>query len=137
MLTIVCVLSLLFSCKDGANKSVEVNQMEKVMAIHDEVMPKMGKLGKLVAELKPKVDSTEMGLQYGDAMKDLQDSHESMMSWMQNFGKRFDHDEIMNGKKLTAQKAEWLNEEEESVKALREQINSSIKKAELLLEKAN
>ena len=134
ILTVV-VLSLLVSCKENTKTTPETNQMETVMAIHDEVMPKMGRLGKLVGELKPKVDSTEMGLQYGAAMSDLQDAHESMMTWMRDFGERFDHDEIMNGKELTAQKKEWLNEEEEKVKALREQINSSIKKAESLLNK--
>lgn len=107
--------------------------MEQVMAIHDEVMPKMGKLGKLVGELKSKVDSTEAGQQYETAMKDLQAANESMMNWMMNFGERFDSDEILNGKELTAQKKEWLNEEEEKVKALQQQINSSIAAAEEIL----
>jgi len=103
------------------------------MAIHDEVMPKMGKLGRMVGELKAKVDTTEAGMAYEKAMRDLQDSHKAMMDWMQGFGDRFDSDEILNGKGLTEQKQEWLNEEEEKVKALREQINSSIEKAENLL----
>ena len=105
------------------------------MAIHDEVMPKMGKLGKLVAELKNKVDTTETGQQYEAAMKDLQAAHKSMMDWMREFGERFDSDEILNGKELTPKKQEWLDEEEEKVKALREQINSSIEHAEELLKK--
>ncbi|MEM9078722.1 MAG: hypothetical protein AAGC43_16900 [Bacteroidota bacterium] len=107
--------------------------MEKVMTIHDEVMPKMGKLGRLVGELKEKVDSTETGKQYESAMKDLQDANMAMMDWMKNFGDRFDSDEILEGKTLTSQKKEWLKEEEIKVKALKEQINSSIAKAEALL----
>jgi len=107
--------------------------MELVMQIHDEVMPKMGTLGKLVGELNPKIDSTEVGQKYEAAVKDLQESHKSMMTWMRGFGERFDSDEILNGKRLTPQKQEWLNDEEEKVKALREQINSSIEKAENLL----
>lgn len=103
------------------------------MAIHDEVMPKMGKLGKLVGQLKSKVDSTENGQQYAVAMKDLQKAHASMMDWMQGFGERFDPDEILNGKELTPKKKEWLDEEEEKVKALKQQINSSIERAETLL----
>lgn len=116
-----------------ANPNTE--QMEKVMAIHDEVMPKMGTIGKLVAELKPKVDSTEMGMEYGKAMKDLQASHQSMMDWMRGFGDRFDSDEILNGKALTEQKQKWLDEEEVKVKALKEEINSSIERAETILKK--
>ncbi|AKA34770.1 hypothetical protein VC82_1127 [Flagellimonas lutaonensis] len=109
--------------------------MQEVMAIHDEVMPKMSKLGKLVAELKTKVDTTETGRQYEAAMKDLQAAHKAMMDWMQGFGDRFDSDEILNGKELTPQKQQWLDEEEEKVKALREQINLSIERAEKLLKK--
>jgi len=44
-------------------------------------------------------------------------------------------DEILNGKVLTPQKKEWLNEEEEKVNALKEEINTSIDKAEALLQK--
>ena len=52
---------------------------------------------------------------------------------MMNFGDRFDSDEILDGKALTEQKQLWLNEEEEKVKKLKEQINSSIARAEALL----
>lgn len=109
------------------------NQMKKVMATHDEVMPKMGQIGRLVGKLKSKVDTTATGTEYGKAMKDLQDANTSMMDWMQGFGDRFDSDEIMNGKELTPEKQEWLNEEEEKVNAVKEKINSSIERAEALL----
>lgn len=129
------VLSLVIvSCKQEAKKDdAAPSKMEQVMAIHDEVMPKMGTLGKLVGELKSKVDTTEVGQQYETAMKDLQVAHESMMEWMRNFGSRFDSDEIMNGKELSEEKQQWLNEEEEKVKAVRNQINTSIENAEALL----
>ena len=109
--------------------------MDQVMAIHDEVMPKMSTLGKLVGELKSKVDTTETGQAYEAAMRDLQASHNSMMDWMKEFGDRFNSDEILNGKALTEQKQKWLDEEEVKVKALKEQINTSIAKAEELLKK--
>ena len=132
------VLSLfILSCKEvkkSDNTDSSVSKMEEVMAIHDEVMPKMSTIGKLVADLKPKVDTTATGVEYKKAMNDLQDAHKSMMDWMQGFGNKFDSDEILNGKELTAQKKEWLSEEEEKVKALREQINSSIENAERLLQ---
>lgn len=131
---VLCVVSITFSCKEGKKENVTTTtQMEEVMAIHDEVMPKMGTLAKYTAELKAKVDTTEIGQQYEAAMKDLQNANKSMMDWMMGFGDRFDSDEILNGKELTPQKLEWLNEEEEKVKALREQINASIEKAEQLL----
>ena len=57
-----------------------------------------------------------------------------MMDWMQGFGSRFDSDEILNEKnnwKILI----WLDEQEGKVKALREQINSSIENAEKILGK--
>ena len=108
--------------------------MEVVMEVHDEVMPKMGTLSKLVGELKTKVDTTATGQKYEAAMKDLQAANMSMMDWMKGFGDRFDSDEILEGKELTPQKQEWLNEEEAKVMALKEEINSSIENAEALLE---
>ena len=131
LIAIFCISFL--SCKQEKKSPDSPTQMEEVMAVHDEVMPKMGKLGKLVGELKAKVDTTEAGKQYESAMNDLQDANKSMMDWMMNFGNRFDSEEILEGKALTEQKQNWLNEEEEKVKALKEQINTSIAKAEALL----
>ena len=124
------------SCKDEKKEAAKASneQMKKVMAIHDEVMPKMSAMGSMVGELSSNEDSTEIGLQYKAARSDLQDAHKAMMDWMQGFGSRFDSDEILNGKELTEQKQIWLDEEEEKVKALREQINSSIENAEKILE---
>lgn len=131
----MALVFIVASCKNATEKKEEPNQMEQVMKVHDEVMPKMGKLSKLVAELKAKVDTTETGMQYEAAMKDLQTANKSMMDWMRGFGERFDSDEILNGKELTAQKKEWLNEEEQKVNTLKELIDSSIERAEVLLEK--
>jgi len=134
-LVIACLgLVLIVSCREEKKSSDPDSQMNKVMAIHDEVMPKIGSMGKLVGELSSKEDSSALGLQYKSARRGLQEAHKAMMDWMQGFGNRFDSDEILNGKKLSEQKQVWLNEEEEKVKALRDQINSSIETAETLLE---
>nr|WP_321415779.1 hypothetical protein [uncultured Allomuricauda sp.] len=132
---ISAVLLLSLSCKQENKTTEEQTQMKEVMAIHDEVMPKMGAIGKLVGELKSKVDSTEMGQQYEAAMKDLQQANMAMMDWMKDFGDRFDHEEILNGKELSEEKQQWLDEEEEKVKMVKEKINGSIERAEALLAK--
>ncbi|MCL6273989.1 hypothetical protein M3P19_08210 [Muricauda sp. 2012CJ35-5] len=131
----ILLLTLSFSCKEKEKEVEGPSQMEQVMAIHDEVMPKMSTLGKLVGELNTKIDTTEMGLKYEAAMKDLQAAHNSMMDWMKGFGDRFDSDEILNGKALSDEKQKWLDLEEVKVKDLKEQINSSIANAEALLGK--
>ncbi len=129
------ILIFTFSCKEG-NKTEgaeESNKMKEVMAIHDEVMPKMGTVGKLVSRLKTKVDTTAQGQEYQKAIRDLQAANESMMEWMQDFGNNFDSDEIMNGKILTEEKQRLLNEEENEIKAVKEKIETSISNAEALL----
>ncbi len=133
---LICsILFLSFSCKEEKKAPEGASQMDEVMAIHDEVMPKMGTIGKLVGDLKAKVDTTEMGHKYEVAMKDLQDANTAMMDWMKDFGDRFNHEEILEGKALSAEKQEWLDEEEEKVKVVKEKINGSIARAEALLSK--
>jgi len=133
VLTIASFLTI-SSCKE-TKKVEESSKMELVMGIHDEVMPKMGTLGKLVGQLKPMADSLGTDSPQAKAMKDLQEANKSMMDWMQGFGARFDSDEIMNGKELSEEKQQWLLEEEEKVKQVKENINSSIERAEKLLQK--
>jgi hypothetical protein len=130
-LLIICSF-ILVACKEE-KKDATPTQMEQVMAIHDEVMPKMGQLGKLVGQLKPMADSLGADSPQAKAMQDLQDANKSMMDWMQGFGARFDPEEIMDGKELSEEKKQWLNEEEEKVKEVKEKINSSIANAKTLL----
>ena len=130
----LAILSLV-ACKQEHKEKQGETQMETVMVIHDEVMDQMSYLAKLTAELKEKVDTTDTGMKYDAAMKELQAAHDSMMNWMMNFGNRFDSNEILDGAALTPQKQEWLNEEETKVKALREQFNTGIARAEELLNK--
>jgi len=124
---------VIFACKEDKKASPESDPMKQVMAVHDEVMPKLGKIGSLVAQLRKKIDSDQGGAVEKKAMEDLQDANVSMMEWMQGFGDRFDSEEIINGKALTEEKKQWLKEEEEKVKIVAEKINSSIAKAEALL----
>ena len=136
---ILILVSLIFAismaCKEDKKVSTESTQMKTVMAIHDEVMPKMGKIGSLVAQLREKIDTDQGGAIEKKAMEDLQDANASMMEWMQGFGNRFDSEEIMDGKALIEEKKQWLNEEEEKIKIVKEKINTSIANAEALLQK--
>lgn len=107
--------------------------MKEVLAIHDEVMPKMGSISKLMGELDKKIETNTHTDDFIAAREGLKMAHKAMMDWMKGFGSRFDSDEIMKGKALTAEKQKWLAEEKIKVNLLREQINSSIQKAEDLL----
>lgn len=134
---IITLLLILFTTTNCKNENKELpkekSQMQEVLAVHDEVMPKMGKIGNLITQIDEKIketDSTEVLL---NANQDLKDSHKAMMDWMKGFGERFDSDEILKGKALTDEKQKYLDEEEAKVKALRDKMNSSIKNAEDLL----
>jgi len=129
------LMSLLFSCNQAAKKEVSSNasQMEVVMNIHDEAMLDMGKISRLVAELRKKLDADQGTAKHKKAMEDLQDAHKGMMDWMQGFGKNFDSEEILDGKALPPEKQLLLDKEEEKVNIVKEKINSSIARAEELL----
>lgn len=131
MMIVVSIASSLGSCAEDGKPPT---RMEQVMAVHDSVMPEMSTISRLVGQLKPLADSTETGQKYQKAMEDLQEAHTAMMDWMKGFGDRFDHEEIMKGKELSAEKQEWLKEEEVKVKEMADKVNGSIARAKALLE---
>ena len=131
ILILSVIIAVAHSCKD---QNKENSQMKDVMAVHDEVMPKMGTISQLVSELDEKITNDTSSNDYVAAKEELKAAHKAMMDWMKSFGDRFDGDEILNGKALTEEKQKWLDEEEAKVKALKEQINSSIKQAQDLLQ---
>jgi len=131
ILLLIVVVSFTGSCKEDQKPPT---RMEQVMAIHDSVMPEMSTISRLVGQLKPLADSTQAGQTYQKAMVDLQEAHTAMMDWMKGFGDRFDHEEIMKGKELSAEKQQWLKEEEVKVKQMAEQVKGSIARARALLE---
>ncbi len=136
IIALVCaIFSCLIGCKEESK--TDTTQMKEVMAIHDEVMPKMSEIGSLVAKLKKKIDSDQGGVAEKKAMEDLQNAHESMMEWMTTIGDNFDSDEILNEKELTPEKEQLLLREKENIKLVKEKINSSITKAKTLLEGEN
>ena len=133
ILLLVVIVFATFTCKEAQKETNEVTRMDRVIAVHDEVMPKMGTIGRLINELESKVDSTSVGKQYEVAIDDLEDGYNMMMDWMKGFGDRFDSDEIMEGKALTKEKEAWLIEEEEKVNIMKDKINISIANAQALL----
>ncbi|MCR1025231.1 hypothetical protein NQT66_10470 [Cellulophaga baltica] len=128
----VIAISLTYSCKDSDTKEAPT-QMQQVMAVHDEVMPKMSTIGRLISKIDEKIQETDSTETLLNAQADLRDANKSMMEWMKGFGDRFESDEIMKGKKLTKEKQRFLDEEEVKVKALRDKMNTSIENAEALL----
>ncbi|UOB16233.1 hypothetical protein [Abyssalbus ytuae] len=137
-LSILLILTLAFaSCKTDKKENSEPTKMENVMAIHDEVMPKMGKINSLIQELHTKADTTATGIKYQEAEAKLQEAHKSMMDWMKEFGEKFTPDEILKGQELTKEKKKLLDEEEVKINEVKNKINESISNAETLLNTKN
>ncbi len=138
------VFTLAFvSCKDD-NKQKEGSQqeqvddssaqMKEVMAIHDEVMPKMSELNAMIVKLEAEVDSTTArGQEAATIVFELQDAYKSMMTWMKDFSQGFTTEEIMDGSELNEEKKQLLNQEEEKVRIVRDKINGSLEKAKSFL----
>lgn len=127
--------SVFFVASCGQDKDTDP-RMQHVIAVHDSVMPKMSRIGQLISQLKPLTDTTAQGQSYQKALEDLEAANKSMMEWMQGFGDRFDHAEIMNGKELSPEKSGWLDEEVVKVEEMAEKVNGSIRRAETLLKNA-
>ena len=132
------IAGLSVSCKGETSKSnietkeVDSYTMEGVMAVHDEVMPKMGQMAKLSSVLKPLADASPEGPE-AKAIEDLKVAHEAMMTWMKEIGDTFTHEEIMKGAALSDEKKEELRIEADKIAEVKRVMLESIANAEALL----
>lgn len=133
-LVTVLSTSLFLSCGE-TTRSKGADKMKEVMALHDDVMPKMSQVSKLVAELKSLADSTETNPAYSEAIVELQKAHTGMMNWMKDFGSHFTSDEIMKGAALSEKKMQQLLEDEKKMQEVKMQMERSIQQAKELLAK--
>jgi hypothetical protein len=132
------ITSLAVSCKgepsklNTKTKAINPYTMEGVMAVHDEVMPKMGQIAKLSSALKPLADASPEGPE-AKALEDLKVAHEAMMTWMKEIGDTFTHEEIMKGAALSDEKKEALRIEADKIAEVKDLMLKSIANAEALL----
>ena len=130
---------LFISCNQLSKEEQEFDiLMQKVIDVHDEVMPKMGEMSSLIKNLETKIDTTSQGKSYAKAQQDVKDAYDFMMTWMSDFSDKFPYEEEgtkTDPEKLSSQ-LKLLKEEEVKVNKLRDQINSSITNAKQLLQKS-
>lgn len=112
----------------------EKTQMQRLVKEHDQLMAKeMGKTVRLIGQLQQRVKQGDDLSQYESAIEALKAANKAMSDWMQGFGSRFDAEEMYQAKPLTDQKKVWLDQEEVKFFAMKDQLQSSIEEAELLL----
>lgn len=137
LLVLGAIILTVVACK---NKEAETDtpagptQMEEVVAMHDELMPKMSTIGELISKLEADLDTTEVDSIKIKVIADLKHANHSMMVWMKDFGGSFETDEIMNGAELSEAKKEILDEFESSVHALQAEMQTAIENAQAALE---
>ena len=112
----------LSSCREKSNLEKEV------MEIHDEVMPKIGKLNKQRKQLKkalPSVSDASIKNEIQQVIEALEKADDGMMDWMAAW-------DVPDDK--TAQ-AEYLTAEMVKIKKVKEDMLSSMDQAAVLLKK--
>lgn len=109
---------------DSADASPNAKLYSEVMAVHDEVMPKMGDIYTLKEGLKKKLadnPAADKKSEIESAITKLDAADESMRVWM----REFDSEAIKDEEK----KREYLENEMEKVKKLREDMLAAIEQA--------
>ncbi len=122
---------LLFSCTEKKHANSHEDLMQAVMAVHDEVMPKMGdimkykkQIGEKIQELQAIGDSTnqEAISKLQKVSDDLEKSHMQMMDWMHEFNSDFKgmkEEDILK----------YLNEEKAKIEQVGQLAESTLKEA--------
>lgn len=132
ILLFVLPVFMLFACETAdPNAALET----EVMAIHDEVMPRMGEMNELKKQLQTRIDSISSvetdsikeGLdQLMQAHKSVTAANDAMMDWMHNY----DSDrEGMSAEEVKA----YLEKEREKIQQVKEEMLSSIQNASELV----
>ena len=102
------------------------NEMEAVVAVHDELMPKMTTISRLQEQLSESLPDSIRSEKQQAVIDELEAANDAMMVWMQDFGTAFDFEEINKGKPLTAAKQDSLKKYALSVQALKTQMLAAI-----------
>ena len=128
-LSLIVLLPVALSCSEKKTTESRTDVLrEKVMAIHDEVMPKMNDLHKLKKQLEEEIKNSpdlvaERKEQIENQLKQVNEASEGMMQWMRQF----------NPEDFKADKEEYLkylNEELEKVSKVKEDMLKALEEKE-------
>lgn len=126
------ILSLaIVSCGDGGKAEREALR-DEVIAIHDEVMPKMGDLRKVRKSLEAMADTLATdSLNLADVeemrvlAKEIEDANESMMAWMRQFEPGIMEDGTPHGEVMA-----YLKEQKEAIDKVKKDMLESLSKGQ-------
>jgi uncharacterized protein Yka (UPF0111/DUF47 family) len=117
---------LLFSCSKSGQEKVDIPTLkEEVLAVHDEVMPKMGELRKVEKELRLMVQEDSLLSDLGVVADKIADANQSMMVWMRGYDPNFEGTE--------EEVIQYLNEQKKSIQKVKEDMLSSLEEGKQLV----
>jgi hypothetical protein len=138
LVVLMSLIAFLIGCNTEANKKKKEQKLaEEVIAIHDEVMPKMDQIFKLRKELKDLNNQFILNINSMrgfDTSKSkmliahLDSSDKLMMDWMHQYNGGqglYSHEEVMN----------YLEEEKKKITYVKEFTDKSIEEARNFLKK--
>ena len=134
MISLLLICAFVFACSSKESDK-QAQLLDKVMEVHDAVMPKMGDIMKYKTQLNSKIDeliaageeqNAETIAQLKDAVEQLDNSHEGMMSWMRNFDQDFEG-------KVEEEVMEYLKDQQAKIEEVSTVTNTALKNAEELL----
>ena len=129
-ITVLMTVLLIVSCTTNQQNKVDLKTLKsEVLAVHDEVMPKMGELRKvekmLRGQLEQSREDTSLNTSIAKAADAIEAANESMMNWMRNYDPDFD------GK--DAEVEAYLRGQMQSIQRVREDMSASLEAGRKLL----
>lgn len=126
-LFLVLALALaISSCETSSKDSVDIPTLKsEVIAIHDEVMPKMGELRKVSKELRQAAEADSTKQSWIETADEISEANESMMVWMRGFEPNYEgtDEEVIA----------YLQDQKVKIEKVREAMNGSLAAGKSLL----
>ena len=127
------IVLILISCQKNPKKSQEFAQLERILKLHDEVMPEMGNISRLIDALERDFQSDSTQIALNAAVAELKSANSAMIQWMIDFSETFTTDEITGKIMISMDKQSILDSYEVSALSLKEKILSAIKQANAVM----
>jgi hypothetical protein len=107
----------------------------EAMAVHDEVMPKMGVLMEYRGRMQEQIKDSRMNNEFAIAKSKLNEAHDGMMEWMRDYSEKFPYgDPAPATLEDIQQKIPVLEQEVEEIKDLKLRTDKIISYAKELLD---
>ncbi|MEP1035216.1 hypothetical protein [Ekhidna sp.] len=118
------LIATLLACEPSKKAELQTLK-DEVIAIHDEVMPKMGELRKTRMTLEALADSlmesdSTRATMFGSLASDISNANEGMRQWMRAFEPEFEGTE--------EERMKYFKEQKVAVQKVKEDMNGSLAK---------